>query len=88
MTIEKKKHGRPWTKIGIFQLWKEAHIRCLQEQEICGNEYNVKIRLRGYGFAVLKRLKEDFIKKKNESKRKKKFSRKNKKPKNKQNKEI
>ena len=83
MTEETKKHGRPWTKIGVFQLWEQAHERRTQEQEFCGNEYDIKIRLGGYGYTVLKRLKEEFVRKKNESKRKKKLPRKGKKSKNK-----
>lgn len=85
MTKETKKHGRPWTKIGVFQLWEEANSKRLEEQEVCGVEYDVKIRLGGYGFAVLKRLKEEFVGKKNESKRKKKLPRKGKKSKNTEN---
>jgi len=84
MTEETNKHGRPWTKIGVFQLWELAHTRRLEEQEVCGNEYDIKIRLGGYGYTVLKRLKEEFVRKKNESKRKKKLPRKGKKPKNKE----
>jgi hypothetical protein len=67
----KVKPGRSWTKIGIFQNWDEAHERRLQEQTECNDQYEVKIRLGGYGFAVLKRLKEEFVEKKNVKKRKK-----------------
>jgi len=65
------KPGRSWTKVGVYTDWDEAHSRRLQEQESCGDQYEVKIRLGGYGFAVLKRLKEEFVEKKNVKKRKK-----------------
>ena len=69
--VSEVKPGRSWTKVGIFEDWDKAHEQRLQEQIECGPQYEVKIRLGGYGFAVLKRLKEEFVEKKNVKKRKK-----------------
>ena len=69
--VSEVKPGRSWTKVGIFSDWDDANeCRLLQESE-CGDQYDIKVRLGGYGFAVLKRLKEEFVEKKNVKKRKK-----------------
>ena len=79
--VSEVKPGRSWTKVSVHTVWDEAHSRRLQEQESCGDRYEVKIRLGGYGFAVLKRLKEEFV----EKKKRKKLSGKDKKRKEKTN---
>ena len=71
MSEEEKKHGRPWTRVATFDTFDKANSKRLSEQETNGTEYDVKVRLRSEGFHVVKRIKEEFVEKK-ETKRKKK----------------
>jgi hypothetical protein len=89
MSEEEKKHGRPWTRVATFDTFEKANERRLTEQESNGTEYDVKVRLRSEGFAVVKRIKEEFVNKnESKSKRKKKLSNKSKKQRNQKGKRV
>ena len=93
MSEQKKNFGRPWEKDSKFFSYEDADKKRNEIISRKDNKYDVKVKrfsvdTNTWVYYVKTRLKEEFIEKKNESKRKKKLSNKSKKSKNKKDTQL